>query len=79
MKILLQHVRTQLYLRSLGNWTGNAYEALDFQHSQRAIDFAREHSLNGVQIAVKFIDSQFDEVFPLPEPMVSSAKVLARV
>lgn len=68
MKILLQHMRTQLYLRSLGNWTANPLEAFDFQHSQRAIDFAREHALNGVQIAVKFIDSQYDEVFPLPSP-----------
>lgn len=40
----------------------------DFQHSQRAIDFARDHSMNGVQIAVKFIDGQFDETFPLPAP-----------
>ena len=66
MRILLQHCRTQLYLRSLGNWTTNPHDALDFQHSQRAIDFARQHDLPGVQIAIKFIDSQFDEVFPLP-------------
>jgi hypothetical protein len=66
MKILLQHVRTKLYVRSLGNWTPNPVEAYDFQHSQRAIDFARDHGLNSVQIAVKFIDAQFDEVFPLP-------------
>lgn len=67
MRILLQHTRTQLYVRSLGNWTANALEAFDFQHSQRAIDFAREHGLNAVQIAVKFIDSEFDEVFPIQE------------
>ena len=66
MKILLQHVRTQLYLRSLGNWTANPLEGYDFQHSQRAIDFAREHGIGGVQIAVKFLDTQYDEVFPLP-------------
>jgi len=66
MKILLQHARTQLYLRSLGNWTANPLEGYDFQHSQRAIDFAREHGINGVQIAVKFLDSHYDEVFPLP-------------
>ncbi len=66
MKILLQHCRTRLYLRSLGNWTTNPQEARDFQHSQRAFDFARDHELTGVQIAIKFIDSQFDEVFPLP-------------
>ena len=66
MKILLQHARTQLYLRSLGNWTANAFEAYDFQHSQRAIDFAHEHGISGVQIAVRFLESQYDEVFPLP-------------
>ncbi|MFO1512759.1 MAG: hypothetical protein U1F83_07580 [Verrucomicrobiota bacterium] len=65
MKILLQHTRTQLYLRSLGNWTANPLEGYDFQHSQRAIDFAHEHGIGGVQIAVKFLDSQYDEVFPL--------------
>jgi hypothetical protein len=72
MKILLQHTRTKLYVRSLGNWTANPLEAFDFQHSQRAIDFAREHGLTTVQIAVKFIDSEFDEVFPLPsqQPVV---------
>lgn len=66
MRILLQHVRTQLYLRSLGNWTANPLEGHDFQHSQRAVDFARDHGIGGVQIAVKFLDGQFDEVFPLP-------------
>jgi hypothetical protein len=66
MKILLQHVRTQLYLQSPGNWTGNPFEALDFQHSQKAIDFAREQNILDVQIAVAFADHQFDEVVPLP-------------
>lgn len=66
MRILLQHIRTQLYLKSLGNWTANPYEAFDFEHSQRAIDFAGENKLQGVQILVKFIDSQFDEAVQLP-------------
>ena len=66
MRILLQHVRTQLYLRGLGDWTANVYEAFDFQHSQKAIDFAHNHSLTGVQIAVRFIDQDYDEVAPLP-------------
>jgi hypothetical protein len=68
MRILMKHARTQLYLRSLGNWTMNPYEAHDFLHSQRAADFARDNGLSGVQIAVKFIDSPTDEVFPLPSP-----------
>lgn len=66
MRILLQHVRTQLFLKSLGNWTANPYEAFDFEHSQRAIEFAENNQLQGVQILVKFIDGQFDEAVPLP-------------
>ena len=67
MKILLQHTRTQLFLRGPGNWTANPYEAFDFEHSQRAIDFAASQQLSGVQIVVKFVDGQFDEVVPLPD------------
>ena len=66
MRILLQHVRTQLYFKGLGDWTANPYEAFDFQHSQRAIDLAHQHGLTGVQIAVRFIDSDVDEIAPLP-------------
>jgi hypothetical protein len=65
MRILLQHARTRLYLRGLGDWTANPQDGFDFQHSQKAVDFAHQHALSGVQIAVKFIDSQFDEIFPL--------------
>jgi aryl-alcohol dehydrogenase-like predicted oxidoreductase len=66
MRILLQHVTTQQYLRDAGSWTANPFEALDFQQSQAALEFARDHGISGVQIAVKFIDSQFDEIVPLP-------------
>ncbi len=66
MRILLQHVRTQLYFKGLGSWTANPYEAFDFQHSQKAIDLARDHGLSGVQIAVRFADSDIDEIAPLP-------------
>ena len=73
MRILLQHIRTQLFLKSLGNWTANPYEAFDFEHSQRAIDFAADNSLQGVQLLVKFIDSQFDEAVQLPGATPPSA------
>lgn len=73
MRILLQHIRTQLFLKSLGNWTANPYEAFDFEHSQRAIDFAADNNLQGVQILVKFIDSQFDEAVQLPTKSLPSA------
>jgi hypothetical protein len=74
MRILLQHARTGLYLCQAGNWTANPFEALDFQHSQVAIDFARDHGIDGVQIAVTFVDHQFDEVVPLPRFQPSPQK-----
>ena len=77
MKILLQHARTQLFFRALGDWTANPYEAFDFEHSQKAIEFAHQHRLSGVQIAVKFIDSQLVEVFPVPAaPTLTQARAL---
>jgi hypothetical protein len=79
MKILLQHTRTQLYLRGLGDWTANPHEAYDFQHSQKAIDFARENNLLGVQIAVKFFDSEVDEIVPLPVAAQSYTQPAARI
>jgi hypothetical protein len=78
MRILLQHTRTGLYLRSLGNWSSSPYEALDFQHSQRAIDFARSNQLSGIQIAVRFLDSDYDEIAPLPAIAQSASQVLYR-
>ena len=66
MKILLKHTRASLYVQGRGNWTANPFEAHDFQHSRRAIDFAHQNGLTAVQIAVRFIDAETDEVFPVP-------------
>ena len=71
MRILLQHARTLLYFKGLGAWTSSPFEALDFQHSQRAIDFARRHGIVGVRIAVEFMDGESADVVPLP-PSVSA-------
>jgi len=67
VKILLQQTRTQLFLKGLGSWTANPYEAFDFEHSQRAIEYVSNNQLQGLQIVVKFIDGQFDQVVPLPD------------
>jgi hypothetical protein len=41
---------------------------MDFRHSQRALEFALKNNIRELQIAVKFIDSSFDETAPLPAP-----------
>ena len=74
MKVLLQHARTQLYLRCLGIWTADPGEAYDFHHSRRAIDFARDHSITGVQIALKFLHEEFGEVLTIPVPAAAPGR-----
>jgi hypothetical protein len=66
MKILLQHKRTLLYLRADGTWTRTDCDALNFEHSQKAIDFAQEHNLKDVYVAVKFLGGDADVVAPVP-------------
>ena len=40
--------------------------AVDFEHSQRAIDFALQYVLTGVQLSVQFVDAEIEGV-RLPE------------
>ena len=65
MKILLQHIRTRLYVCAPGGWAEDVHLAIDFEHSKKAFDFAKQHRLSEVQLAVRCIDSEFDENFPL--------------
>lgn len=66
MRILLQHARTGLYLCESGDWTRDPEAAMDFEHTQKLIDYVRQIGLHGVHISVRFTDSDFDEVFPIP-------------
>ena len=65
MRILLQHIRTRLYLCAPGEWAVDVHLATDFQHSKKAVEFAQQHRLSEVQLAVRCIDSEFDAEFPL--------------
>lgn len=77
MRILLQHARTQLYLRSLGRWAANDGDAYDFKHSRRAIEFAREHSIKGVEVSIKFSGSERSEEFAMPIPLPQAIRATA--
>lgn len=65
MRILLQHVQSKQYYCPGNLWTGNAYQAFDFRHSRRAIEYVREQGMKDVQLVVKFEDPQWDEIVPL--------------
>lgn len=72
MKILLQHTQTLQYLRGDTTWTRKDAEAYNFQHSQKAIDFARANNIKDVYVAVKFVDGE-DVAIPLPEMPLPTA------
>jgi len=66
MKIVLQHNQTLHYLRADRTWARCDSEARTFLHSQRAIDFAREHNLRNVYVTVKFLGDDPDVSIPVP-------------
>jgi len=70
MRIVLQHTKSELYFQGPGTWTRQLGEAFDFLHTQRAIDFARQHRLTGVQVIVAFLESDQVEthIFPIESP-----------
>ena len=68
MRILLQHRRNRFYFRRLGVWTCDEQAAFDFERTARAIDFAQSHELQDVQLLVKFVDAEFDQVVEIPGP-----------
>jgi hypothetical protein len=66
MKILLQNRETLHYLRTVDSWTRDQAEAHNFLHSQKAIDFAHEYSLDDVYVTVKFPGGDPEVAVPLP-------------
>lgn len=73
MKILLQHTRTLLFLRTRETWTRSDFEARDFQHSQKAIEFAHGNNLQDVQIAIVLGGGDENVVAPVPPRLQATA------
>jgi hypothetical protein len=65
MNVLLQQVKSELYLKLPDDWVPNVAEGYNFSTSQRAIHYARQHRLSGVQVVVAFIDHAFVDMVAL--------------
>lgn len=70
MKILLQRVRTELYLSRHGEWLADSEAAFDFQHPKWLREYVAKHQLQNVQMVVKFDHPELLEVVPLYSPAV---------
>ncbi len=75
MKIVLQHSKTELYLKGPGTWTSNVSEALDFGNSKRAIKYLRQNGLTGVQVLVAFVEPASVDTVALQLPAPRSGAV----
>ena len=65
MKILLQSVLNQMYLRRPGVWTSNLEAAHDFECSKAVFDYIDQQHLHDVQLVVKVENPNRLEVVPL--------------
>jgi len=70
MQIVLQDVKTFLYLKSPGVWTRDVTEAMDFSSSQKALAFVRQQALQSVQVLVAFIEPAYVDTVALQMPQV---------
>jgi hypothetical protein len=67
MKILIQHTRNKLFFRRTNVWTDNISAAFDFEHTQKAIEFAFKHNIADAQLFIDFHDPASNVTVPLPE------------
>lgn len=68
MKVLLQDLKTRLYLQGVAGWTADPNEALDFGNTSRAIEFWKDNDLLNVQIVLRYTGSEYDVVLDVLPP-----------
>ena len=64
MKILLCDRITGMFFQADEQWTSDAGRAKDFHTSPKAILFATEHGLNGVEVYWDFDDPEYNVHLP---------------
>lgn len=62
MKVLLQDLKSRLYLQGVAGWTADLNEALDFGNTSRAIEFWKDNDLLNVQIVLRYSGTAYDVV-----------------
>ncbi len=68
MRIVLREIKTGLYLQEPGEWTADLSEARTFKHSAEAMNLAREHCLEGLEVLLAFEEPTSQEHFSIPLP-----------
>lgn len=68
MRIVLREIKTGLYLREPDTWTSELAAARTFKHSAEAMDTAREHGLEGLEVLLAFEEPVAQGIFSIPLP-----------
>ena len=60
MRALIRDVKTGMFYGSDGQWTAERDDARDFENSLKAMHFAGEKQLRGVEVVMTFGRPEFD-------------------
>ncbi len=69
MRIVLREIKTGLFLQRPGEWTRDLTEARTFKHSAEAMDVARQHGLEGLEVLLAFDGPTAQQQFSIPLPL----------
>ena len=67
MRALIRHLKTGLFYAGDRRWTAKRERACDFKTTFRALTFAGDHHLRGVEVVLTFGESKYDLALS-PEP-----------
>ena len=65
MKILLRNIETARYL-ALENWVPDAASAFDFAKPEQAIEFTKLHSLQKMEVVLRYESPVSEMALPIP-------------
>ncbi len=68
MRIVLREIKTGLYVQQPGEWTRDLRQARTFKHSAEAMDVAREHDLEGLEVLLAFDEPPTGQQVSIPLP-----------
>ena len=74
MRVLLRSTDSRNYIQDGDKWTADPGSARDFGTSGRAVLFAMENHLTGLEVVLAFENSQYDLAIPLQNTLSHASR-----
>lgn len=68
MRVVIQQIVTNLYLKERNCWTPELSEAINFGFLEKAASFALEQQITDAQLVIAFMETGQTYVFPVYRP-----------